>query len=86
MRADPWHSSAAMEGGGVMAHTSNQYIEVVLRTTRTTQWALAKGHLHAMLETFWQNQYNESKPNQFDVLKGRIDDFIRNVEEDGLQE
>lgn len=51
-----------------------------IRNMRHMAWERAKGELRAMLHTFWSDgpQYNE--------LKEAINDFIVQVEDDGLHE
>lgn len=51
-----------------------------LRTMRVMAWQRAKGELYSMLETFWSDAEN------YDALDAEVNRFIKNVEDQGLQE
>jgi hypothetical protein len=43
-------------------------------------WERAKGEMRAMLQTFWSGH------EHYEELSSLIEDFIKKVEDDGLQE
>lgn len=57
----------------------------VLRTLRVQAWERAKGEMNSMLQTFWgEDTSNDSE--QFNVLSKRIENFIKEIEDEGLHE
>jgi hypothetical protein len=52
----------------------------VIRNMRNMAWERAKGELNAMLHTFWDGNDN------FEKLKNAIDEFTKEVEDNGLHE
>ncbi|WP_303678233.1 hypothetical protein [Ralstonia mannitolilytica] len=57
--------------------------ERILRTLRMQAWALAKGELNAVLQTFWDGH---GKDDQFKTMDKAVSDFIAHVEDHGLAE
>lgn len=55
--------------------------EHVLASMRTMAWERAKGELRSMLQTFWDGENGNFKP-----LSDKVEAFIKDVEDDGLQE
>ena len=55
----------------------------VLDAMRTMAWERAKGELLSMLQTFWPeyNHHGDKIPNNYDVLRDTIKDFIDTVED-----
>ena len=54
--------------------------EKIIRNMRHMAWERAKGELRSMLHTFWDDNPNNEQ------LAEQIDNFIEQVEEEGLQE
>lgn len=54
-----------------------------IRVMRTMAWARAKGELDSMRGTYWSNDCNPERFNNFDKA---VDDFIKLVEDNGWQE
>jgi hypothetical protein len=52
----------------------------VIRTLRGQAWERAKGELNSMLGTFWDDD------GRFEKLDAAIKEFIKKVEDNGLQE
>ncbi len=55
--------------------------ERVIRNLRNMAWERAKGELKSMKHTFW-----ESNTDQYDSLNSKIEQFIENIEINGLHE
>lgn len=55
--------------------------EKILRTMRHMAWSRAKGELESMLDTYWSGS-----AEKFNTMKKAIDDFIKDVEDNGKQE
>lgn len=54
---------------------------------KAEQWEIAKGHLRALIAIEGAVSSGESeRPYRFEVLRERIEDFIKKFEEDGLEE
>lgn len=58
--------------------------ERVLRTLRVQSWERAKGELHALLQTFWND--SSSSEGQFEKMGKAINEFVKHVEDNGLCE
>jgi len=52
----------------------------ILRTLRGQAWERSKGELNAILSTFW------SEDEKFEKLDTAIKEFIKKVEDQGLQD
>ena len=59
-------------------------IEDLSRIQRWQAWERAKGEMKSMLQTFFSEA--NSTENQYEDLKGAMDEFIKNVEDNALQE
>jgi hypothetical protein len=55
----------------------------VLRALRTQAWERAKGELNSMLHTFYTNS-SVSSDGQYNAFANRLNEFIRDIEDNGL--
>ena len=58
--------------------------EKILRTLRSQAWCRAKGELESMLCTYYSPELNSK--HQFELTAKTVKEFIKFVEENGLQE
>lgn len=50
----------------------------VIRTLRLMEWEKAKGSLYSILQTYWDNDYDD--------YRDKLEEFIKYVEDNGLFE
>lgn len=55
--------------------------KTVIRTLRAMAWERAKGELNSMRHTFWGFTEDEQKFSELDL---KIEEFIKNIEDDEL--
>ena len=56
----------------------------ILRTMRAQSWFKIRGELTSILATFWDDK--DGTDEQFKMLNTAITDFIKYVEDNGLQQ
>jgi hypothetical protein len=62
---------------------ANEAIEITARLARNMAWERAKGEMRSMLHTFWGDTSSE---NQFDKFDAKMEEFITDIEDNGLHE